>query len=263
MNVRLDGKCAVVTGGAQGIGKGIALALAESGAYVVVADIAREAAIQTTEEIRAEGGRADCLDLDVTDVDQVDQVMDQVVQLGGELDICVHTVGIHVANSLLNIAQDQVERLMRINTLGTSNVMRASLKRMIPNNYGKLVVLTSIAARTGCADAHYGMTKASQMHMAWCAAMEVAKYNINVNAIAPGFVHTGMWDTIIDTRVGEDKKNDPIERERCWAEAVNETLFKRPQKPRDIANMAVFLVSDLASEITGQCINVCGGSRMN
>ncbi len=263
MNIRLDGRCAAVTGGAQGIGKGIAIALAESGAYVVVADIAREAAGNTVEEIRTAGGRADLLLLDVADAQQVDKAMDEVVRLGGKIDICVHTVGIHVAKSLITISQEAIERLTRVNILGTSNVMRASLKRMIPNNYGKLVVLTSIAARCGCADAHYGMTKAAQMHMAMSAALEVACYNINVNSIAPGFVHTGMWDTIIDTRVGGEKKNIASERERCWREALEETMFKRPQTPRDIANMAVLLCSDQAKEITGQCINVCGGSRMN
>ncbi len=263
MEIRLDGKCAVVTGGAQGIGKGIAAALAESGAYVIIADIAEEAAVKTVEEICAAGGKADSLFLDITNVAQVDEVMDQAVHMGGVLDICVHTVGVHVAESFLNISQENIERLTKINAVGTSNVMRASLKRMIPNNYGKLVVLTSIAARAGCTDAHYGMTKAAQMHMAWSAAMEVAKYNINVNSIAPGFVYTGMWDTIIDTRVGAEKKNIPEERERCWREALEETMFKRPQTPQDIANMAVFLCSDMAKEITGQCINVCGGSRMN
>lgn len=263
MEIRLDGKCAVVTGGAQGIGKGIATALAQSGAYVIIADIASEAAANTAAEIRAAGGKADALSLDITDVKQVDEVMDEVVRMGGKLDICVHTVGVHVAESFLNIAQEKIEWITKINALGTSNVMRAVLKRMIPNNYGKLVVLTSIAARTGCTDAHYGMTKAAQMHMAWCAAMEVAKYNINVNSIAPGFVYTGMWDTIIDTRVGAEKKDIPEERERCWKEAVEETMFKRPQTPQDIANMAVFLCSDMAKEITGQCYNVCGGSRMN
>lgn len=263
MDIRVDGRCAVVTGGAHGIGKGIAKALAASGGYVVIADIAREAAIETAEEICAAGGKADSLFLDVTDCRQVDEVMDEVVRMGGKLDICVHAVGIHVARSFLNTAQDDVERLTRINILGTSNVMRAALKLMIPNLYGKMVVLTSIAARMGCADAHYGMTKSAQMHMAWSAAMEVAPYNINVNSIAPGFVYTGMWDTIIDTRVGDERKNIAQAREQCWIDAIQETMFKRPQKPEDIANMAVFLCSDKASEITGQCINVCGGSRMN
>ncbi len=263
MDIRLDGRCAVVTGGAQGIGKGIATAMAESGAYVIVADIAEEEAGNTVKEIRAAGGRADSLLLDVTDEQQVDKTMDEVVKLGGKLDICVHTVGIHVAKTLLTISQEDIKRLTRVNILGTSNVMRASLNRMIPNKYGKLVVLASIAARSGCADAHYGMTKAAQMHMAMSAAIEVACHNINVNSIAPGFVHTGMWDTIIDTRVGSDKKDIATERERCWTEALQETLYKRPQSARDIANMAIFLSSDQAKEITGQCINVCGGSRLN
>lgn len=263
MNVRVDGKCAVVTGGAQGIGKAIATGLAQSGAYVIIADIAREAGEKTVAEIREAGGRADNLYLDVTNCDQVNEVMDEAVHMGGKLDICVHTVGIHVAHSFLHTAQSDVERLTRINILGTSNVMRAALNRMIPNRYGKMVVITSIAARRGCTDAHYGMTKSAQMHMAWSAAMEAAPYNINVNSIAPGFVYTGMWDTIIDTRVGEAQKDDPQSRERCWNEAIQETMFKRPQKPEDIANMAVFLCSENASEITGQCINVCGGSRMN
>jgi meso-butanediol dehydrogenase/(S,S)-butanediol dehydrogenase/diacetyl reductase len=263
MDVRVDGRCAIVTGGAQGIGKGIALALAQSGAYVIIADIAQDEAVKTVEEIRAAGGKADSLYLDVTKCDQVEEVMDEVVRMGGKLDICVHSVGVHVALSFLNIAQKDVERLTHINILGTSNVMRAALKRMIPNHYGKLVVLTSIAARMGCADAHYGMTKAAQMHMAWSAAKEVAPYNINVNSIAPGFVYTSMWDTIIDTRVGDENKNRAEVREKCWNEAIQETMFKRPQKPEDIAYMAVFLCSDMAREITGQCINVCGGSRMN
>lgn len=262
MEVRLDGRCAVVTGGAMGIGRGIAKCLADSGAYVIIADIAKEAAQTTAGEIVAAGGKADSLFLDVTDVNQVQQVMDEVEKLGGKLDICVHTVGVHEARSFLEIDQKDIERLTRINILGASNVMRASLKKMIPHRYGKLVVLSSIAARMGCTDAHYGMTKSAQMHMCWCAAMEVAKYNINVNSIAPGFVMTPMFERILDTRLG-DKKDDPAERQRCWEEAVSETMFKRPQTPEDIGNMAVFLCSDLAKEITGQCYNVCGGSRMN
>ncbi len=263
MNIRLEGRSAVVTGGAKGIGKGVAMALAEAGAYVIIADVADEAATETVTRIQQSGGKADCFHLDVTKVGEVDRVMDEVVRLGGKLDICVHTVGIHVAKSFLSVGQAEIEKLTTINILGTSNVMRASLSRMIPNKYGKLVVLTSIAARRGCTDAHYGMTKSAQMHMAWCAAMEVAPYNINVNSIAPGFVYTEMWDTIIDTRLGEEKKDIPEERERCWQEAIQESMFKRPQLPEDIANMAVFLCSEQAKEITGQCINVCGGSRMN
>lgn len=262
MDVRLDGKCAVVTGGANGIGRGIANCLAASGAYVIIADIAKDDAERTAQEIRAAGGKADSLFLDVTDVDQVAQVMDKVEEMGGKLDICVHTVGVHEAKSFLEIDQKDVERLTKINVVGASNVMRASLKKMIPHRYGKLVVLTSIAARRGCTDAHYGMTKSAQMHMAWCAAMEVAKYNINVNSIAPGQVYTPMFERILDTRLG-DKKDDPVERERAWQEAFSETMFKRPQTAEDIGNMAVFLCSDMAKEITGQCYNVCGGSRMN
>lgn len=262
MDVRLDGRCAVVTGGASGIGRGIANCLAASGAYVVIADIAKEAAEATAMEIRAADGEADFLSLDVTDADKVAQAMDEVEKMGGKIDICVHTVGVHEARSFLDIEQKDIERLTKINVLGASNVMRSSLKKMIPNRYGKLIVLTSIAARQGCTDAHYGMTKAAQMHMCWCAAMEVAKYNINVNSIAPGFVHTPMFDKILDTRLG-DKKDDPVERERCWQEAISETMFKRPQTAEDIGNMAVFLCSEQAKEITGQCFNVCGGSRMN
>lgn len=263
MNIRLDGKNAIITGGASGIGKGIASVLAESGASVMIADISKEMAAKTAEEIRGTGAKADCLCLDVTDADQVEKTMTKMVELNGKLDICVHTAGVHSAYSFLNISQADIERLVKINILGTSNVMRAGLKKMIPNHYGKLVVLTSIAARTGCADAHYGMTKAAQMHMCWCAAMEVAKYNINVNSIAPGFVYTPMWDTIIDTRVGKEKKNDAEERELCWNQAIQETMFKRPQTAADIGNMVAFLCSEQGKEITGQCINVCGGSRMN
>ncbi len=256
MDIRFDGKTAVITGGGQGLGKCVALSFAKAGANIVIGDINEKTAQETCKEIEELGVKAMYCLCDVSDPSQVDELMNMPKQL----DIMVNVAGIVISNGIDTAPQDKIERLFDVNILGTSNTIRADIERMKPQKSGKILLFSSIAARThGPSTAHYAASKAAVISMTHSAAHVCGPYNINVNAISPGIIRTAMWEYLLDQMV-EKMGGD---REQHWQNYIKATIpMGRAQEPQDIADAALFLCSDHAKNITGQTLSVCGGYYM-
>jgi 3-oxoacyl-[acyl-carrier protein] reductase len=270
----LNGRVAVVTGGSRGLGRADALALAQAGADVVITDILLESdgsaaaaaekygalnqflqssgavyAEQTAAEIRAMGRRSVALRLDVTDREEVRQVMARVKEEFGSLDIMVNNAATldHTAQ-LENQRDDLWERDLRVNLTGTYNCCKAVWPYMKERGWGRIINMASVAGTLGgFGQASYSTTKAGVLGLTRSLALEGARHNITVNAIVPGIINTEAF------RMGNPKMNERM---------INRTAFRRPGEPEDIANAIAFLVSDNAKYITGISLNVSGGIEL-
>lgn len=258
ISIDLSGKTAIVTGAARGIGRETALTLAKAGAYVIVADINRELGNEAASEIQSLGLKSTFSYCDVTDLQNVQRVANDPEQL----DIFVHIAGIMLTEGLMDAPVEKIENLFRVNVLGCSNAYRAALERMIPQRFGKVVTMSSSAGRAGGpVHAYYRMSKAAIISLNQSAAYTAAPYGINVNTICPGIIRTEMWEEILDAFA---KNTDSEKREAQWRSYVEKSIpMGRPQTCEDIANGVLFLCSDLAANITGQALNICGGMCMN
>lgn len=256
MEMRFDGKLALVTGGGRGLGSTIALALAQAGADVFIVDILENEARLACEKIRAMGRSAEYMTLDVSDSAQVERLANAIPKL----DIMVHSAGIVLNSPLIDAAQADIKRLFDVNILGSNNIVQMTLKKMIPRKSGKIVLISSVGGKIPSADqAHYRMSKAAVIMLAQSAAHTAAPHNINVNAVCPGIIRTPMWEKILDERSAQSGKP----REEIWDGFIKGLVpLGRAQSEQDIANAVAFLCSDLAQNITGQALNVCGGRCM-
>lgn len=259
VSIDLNGKVAIVSGAASGLGKAIALKLAESGCSVGIADLNYEGAVKVAEEIEKMGSKALAFKVDTTKADQVSNLVDETVKEFGRLDIMVNNAGIGLMKPILDLTQQEIDSLIDIDLKGVINGCRAALKYMIPQKSGKIVNMSSVAAKVGAPQASvYAAAKAGVIALTNSLAREVAENNININAVCPGIVRTNMWETQLNlmTNNGDKSVKDEI-----FKNFSNSQIpLKRPQEPEDIANMVMFLTSDMAKNITGQNINVDGGS---
>ncbi|MCQ1529320.1 SDR family NAD(P)-dependent oxidoreductase [Lutispora saccharofermentans] len=260
VSINLNGKAAIVTGAAGGLGKAIALKLAEAGCSVGIAYRSNdEGALKTAEEIRKMGAASKVFKVDTVKEKEVFNLVDAAVKEFGRLDIMVNNAGIGLMKPILDLTQQEIDNLIDIDLKGTINGCRAALKHMIPQKEGKIVNISSIAAKMGAPQAAiYAAAKAGIIALTNSLAREVAQDNININAVSPGIIRTNMWEKQLDlmTNSGDEKVKD----EAFKSFSGSQIPLKRPQEPNDIANMVLFLVSDLAQNITGQNINVDGGS---
>lgn len=258
VNIDLSGKTAIVTGAARGIGKETALTLARAGADVIVADINRENSNETVKEIQGLGVKSKFVYCDVSDLES----MQRTVNEPERLDIFVNIAGIMLTEGLMDAPEEKIVRLFEVNVLGCSNAYRAALERMIPQKSGKIVTMSSSAGRAGGpVHAHYRMSKAAIISLNQSAAHTAAPYGINVNTICPGIIRTEMWEDILDAF---EKDTGNKDREAQWKMYVSSSIpMGRAQTCEDIANGVLFLCSDLAKNITGQALNICGGMCMN
>lgn len=244
----LKGKVAIVTGGAQGIGRAIALKLARHGADVAISDINMEKAQDTAREIEALNVRSLAIKANVADVNDVEQMVKKTVDKLGKIDILVNNAGITKDNVLLRMKPEDWDQVMEVNLKGTYMCTKAALKFMFRQKSGRIVNIASITGLMGNAgQANYSASKAGIIGFTKAVAREYANRGITVNAVAPGFIDTAMTQAI-------------PEKER-------ETLIKQIPLERlgtvdDVASAVYFLVSDLSSYITGQVINVNGGMYM-
>ncbi len=272
MEQRLYRKIAIVTGSGQGIGKAVALRLAHEGADVVVADINLEKAEQTAQEIRALGRRATAYGIDVAIVAEIQRVVDSVVAEFGRIDILVNCAGVVQAKPFLEITEDDWDRILDVNLKGTTfciQAVAAQMIRQVPKpvktagwadrSYGKIVNFSSISGRHGRAlQLHYAASKTAIISITQSAALALAPYNINVNAVAPGVVPTAMWEQI-DRDHGHIFGTKPGQALRDFIEKIP---LKRPGSTEDVAGAVAFLCSPDADYITGQTLNVDGGYEM-
>ncbi len=246
--MQLKGKVTAVTGAGQGIGRAIALTLAREGAAVVVSDIDSKMAQQTAQEIKAKGGQAVALKVDVTKRRDAEALTERAVQKFGRLDILVNNAGIYPSAPIIEIKEEEWDLVMAINLKGTFLCSQAAVRQMMVQRQGSVVNVASVDAKartTG--NAHYAASKAGVISFTRTLACEMATYGIRVNAVSPGWIGT---ETL-------RKKSDR------WQQAMDEIPVGRLGTPEDVAEAVLFLVSDVAGYITGEVLDVNGGIFMD
>jgi 3-oxoacyl-[acyl-carrier protein] reductase len=241
----LSDKVAFITGGARGIGAGIARTFAAKGAQVYISDINAEEAEKTCQTI---GEAAHFVCMDIGDEGQVKQAVEKTVSETQKIDILVNNAGITNDKLLLRMSKDDWDRVISINLTGTFLMTKAVMRYMIKQRYGKIVNVSSIAGIIGNAgQSNYSASKAGIIGFTKSCAKELAGRNITVNAIAPGFIKTKMTDGLPEDIKQEYLKLIPM---------------KRFGETDDVANLALFLSSDQSSYITGQVFCLDGGMVM-
>ncbi len=252
---RFDGKVVSVTGGAMGIGKGIAYRLARDGAAVAIGDVDEAGARAAANEIAEEtGARMLGMKCDVTRKAEVDAFVAATVDKFGRLDVMFGNAGIAIGQMGMETTEETWNRTMTINGLGIVLSTQAAAREMIKEGHGGAIInLSSIAALNGVSAnlMAYSASKAAVMQLSRCFALELAPHKIRVNTIAPGLVDTAIWGKMI---------NMPDILDRGMRDSMaNSTPLGRMATPADIAAMAAFLASDDAEFITGQIFPVEGG----
>lgn len=245
----LKGKNAVITGGARGIGRAIALKIASLGANVIINYSGSEdAACEVAEEIEKTGVRALTIKADVSNSIEVKKIFETAVSNFDSIDILVNNAGITRDGLLMRMSDEDFDRVIDINLKGTFNCIKFASKYMMKQRYGKIVNIASVVGLCGNAgQCNYAASKAGVIGLTKSAAKELAGRNINVNAIAPGFIATSMTDAIPEKIKNEYMDNIPL---------------KRFGNPEDVAQLAAFLCSSDSDYITGQVINIDGGMVM-
>ena len=246
----LSGKVAVVTGAARGMGRTHCLLLAEAGAKVVVSDILINDCEKVSEEIKAKGGESLPIKCDISQKNEVDQMILKTIETYGKIDILVNNAGIAEFREFLSMTEEEWERTININLKGYFLCSQACAKEMAKQKSGSIINIGSIAmGQTGVGFpnlVHYVSTKGGVAGMTEALAIDLAPYNIRVNNIAPGVIETPMVDPI---------KSNP--------EGLKGLLARLPMKrmgqPEEISSAVVFLASDAASYITGATLNIDGG----
>lgn len=248
---RLEGQVAFVTGAAQGIGKAIASRLAAEGAQVALADIQMEAAERTAAEIRAAGGSAIAVRLDVTQLDEAMAAADRVERELGPIDILVNNAGWDVVQPFLETGPELWDKVIAINYRGVLNCCRAVGPRMQARGAGKIVSIASDAGRVGSTgEAVYAGCKAAIIGFSKTLARELARYRINVNVVCPGPTETALL------------RNAMAGREKVLESMARGIPLGRLGQPEDLAGAVAFFASPDADFATGQVISISGGLTM-
>jgi D-sorbitol dehydrogenase (acceptor) len=258
MSMRLDGKVAVITGGARGIGRAIAQRYVEEGAIVAVADLLADQAEQTAREL---GGRAFAVRLDVTRQESIDALVEAVVERAGGIDILVNNAGVFDMQPLLEITRENFDQQFAVNVKGLLFTLQAVARRMVQQGRGgKIINFSSQAGRRGEAlVAVYCASKAAVISLTQSAAKALIPHRINVNGIAPGVVDTPMWDQV-DALFAKYEGLAIGEKKRQVGAAVP---YGRMGTPEDLTGMAVFLASADSDYVVAQTYNVDGGNWMS
>ncbi len=246
---KLKNKVAVITGGSRGIGRAIALRLAAEGAKVVVTATTKAGADKTADEIRQSGGQAAGFEANVADAKQVEALMKGAVDQFGALHILVNNAGVTRDNLVMRMSDEDWNAVITTNLTGTFNCIRAASKIMMKQRSGKIVNITSIVALMGNkGQANYCAAKAGVIGLTKSVARELASRNIQVNAVAPGFILTDLTAGLPEAAKTAMLQSIPLE---------------RVGTPEDVASVVAFLASADSDYITGQVFNVDGGMVMS
>lgn len=243
--MRLEGKVAIVTGSARGIGKATAVKFVKEGAKVVVCDVNIDQVKETVEELKAMGGEVIGLKLDVTDRENVAKLISDTVETFGKLDILVNNAGITADATLLKMTEAEFDRVINVNLKGVFNCGQAAAGYMAEHGGGVILNASSLVGIYGnFGQTNYAATKAAGIMMSKSWAKELGKKGIRVNAVAPGFIMTPMTEKMPEKVLDMMKEKCPL---------------RRLGTAEDIANAYAFLASDEASFITGTVLSVDGG----
>ena len=248
MSGRLENKIAIVTGGARGIGRAISQRLASEGAKIAIVDIMLDVAEATAKEFADQGFEAKAYAANVAKPEDADATVKKVIADFGRVDILVNNAGITKDNLIMRMSEAEWDAVIAVNLKGTFNFTKAAVTPMARQRSGKIVNIASVVGRMGNAgQANYSASKAGVIALTKSTAKEFGSRNIQVNAVAPGFIETEMTAKL--------------------PQSVRDTFMmvipaKRPGKPEDVANVVFFLCSSDADYVTGQVINIDGGMLM-
>jgi 3-oxoacyl-[acyl-carrier protein] reductase len=243
-----NGKVAVITGASRGIGKSIAFALAAQGATIVAMDMDQAATDATVAELQASGAKALAVVGNVTVTADVERMIDAAVEAFGRVDILVNNAGITRDGLIMRMKDEDWDAVLSVNLKGAFVCTRTAFKVMSKQRYGRIINIASIVGQMGNAgQANYCASKAGLIGLTKSNAREMAKRNVTVNAVAPGFIATAMTDALSDKVRGELAAQIPLE---------------RLGSADDIANAVVFLASEASAYITGHVLAVNGGMYM-
>lgn len=245
----LEGKTALITGGARGIGKAIALKYAAEGANVAFSDLNYDAVAEALEiELAAFGVKSKGYASDASSFDGSEKLIDAVMADFGRIDVLVNNAGITRDNLLLRMTEADWDLVIKVNLKSVFNMTKAVQKVMLKQRSGSIINMSSVVGVGGNAgQSNYSASKAGLIGFTKSIAQELGSRSIRCNAIAPGFIETDMT-----AKLPEDVR-------KTWIEGIP---LKRGGKPEDVADVATFLASELSSYVTGQVIHVCGGMQM-
>ncbi len=242
----LEGKTALITGAARGIGKAIAIKFATEGANIAFSDLNRDEHMEITEkELQALGVQAKGYASNAASFEGSQELSDAIMKDFGRIDILVNNAGITRDNLLLRMTEQDWDAVLTVNLKSVFNLTKAVMRVMMKQKGGSIINMSSVVGVNGNAgQANYSASKAGMIGFTKSVAQELGSRNIRCNAIAPGFIETEMTHKL------------PEDVREAWIKTIP---LRRSGKPEDVANVATFLASELSSYVSGQVINVCGG----
>jgi 3-oxoacyl-[acyl-carrier protein] reductase len=245
----LEGKVALVTGAARGIGKAIAVKFASEGANIVFTDLSlNDAALATKAELESMGVNVHAIASNAANFDEAHKVVEEAVKVMGKLDILVNNAGITKDGLMMRMSEEQWDAVINVNLKSAFNFVHAVTPVMMKQRNGSIINMSSVVGVGGNAgQSNYSASKAGMIGLTKSIAQELGSRGIRSNAVAPGYIMTEMTD----------KLPDDVKKE--WAEKIP---LKRGGTTEDVANVCLFLASDLSGYVTGQVISVCGGMKM-
>lgn len=248
-----SGQVVIVTGAGspKGIGRVIARTFARQGAQLIIADMNKEGTDETVQIIQSESGKADGVVLDVTSKESVDAMVDYIMKKYGRIDVLVNNAGISQKVTVADMTLEDMERIFKVNMFGLFLVTQACMKPMVAAKYGRIVNLSSVSAKRGggiFGGAHYSAAKSAVLAFSKNLSREISKDGVTINSVCPGLINTEIWKSL-------DKAS--VEK------ILNDIPMKRPGETQEVADTIVFLASKEASYITGEEIDINGGSHMD
>ncbi|MDY0075994.1 MAG: 3-oxoacyl-[acyl-carrier-protein] reductase [Bacteroidales bacterium] len=242
----LEGKVALITGGSRGIGKALAVRFAAEGAHIAFSDLNRDEQMEATEkELLDMGVKAKGYGSNASSLADSEQLAADVVKDFGRIDVLINNAGITRDKLLMRMSEQDWDMVIAVNLKSVFNLTKAVQSTMIKQRSGSIINMSSVVGVNGNAgQSNYSASKAGMIGFTKSMAMELGSRNVRCNAIAPGFIETEMTHQLSE------------EVRKQWAETIP---LRRSGKPEDVANVAVFLASELSAYVTGQVISVCGG----